>query len=152
MNRRSRSTLFLIEQLIVVAVFAICAAACVRILAAAYLTASDTKDVNNAILIAENAAECYKAVSGDIEKTVALIGGNSGNMGNANAAIVYYDEDWFICEEDEASCCLRLLSMDPGSAFQSVRSCELSVWKLTNGQLQAELVAFTVAAHSNAIY
>jgi len=44
MVRRSRSTLFLMEQLIVIAVFAICAAACVKILTTSYFMAKQTRD------------------------------------------------------------------------------------------------------------
>ena len=142
MGRHSRSTLFLIEQLIVVAVFAICSAACARILTYAFFTAKESKDVSNAILVAESAAESYKAVSGDIGKVAQMLGGSSGVIEGDATATVYYDKQWQVCAVDEADYCLRLMNGKPGSLSSSLFFSEILVEKLTG----EELVAFTVAA------
>ena len=102
MNTRSRATLFLIEQLIVIAVFAICAAACVKILTSAYFTANESRDTSNAILIAENGAEVFKAVSGDLGRTAEILGGVPANVDGSDAAVVYYDNHWRNCGEENA--------------------------------------------------
>ena len=141
MNQRSRSTLFLIEQLIVVAVFAICSAACVRILAYAYLTSRDSKDVVNAILVAESGAESFKAVSGDVGKTAEIMGGVVDNSSAANEAIVYYDSQWQVCGKDNAFYIFRLTSGNTGASSPSLLSGEILVEKLTG----ESLVSFTVA-------
>ena len=67
---RSKSTLFLMEQLVVIAVFAICAAVCVYILARSYLMTVEAVDSRHALLIAENAAEMYKAFDGDVAQVL----------------------------------------------------------------------------------
>ena len=74
MNTRSKSTLFLIEQLIVIAVFAISAAACITILTSAYFTSVESRDIKNAILVAENVAETFKATNGSPESIAGLLG------------------------------------------------------------------------------
>ena len=66
MNNRSRASLFLMEQLVVILVFAICAAACVRIFVGSYLMAGESRDRKNALLLAENIAESFKAAAGDL--------------------------------------------------------------------------------------
>ena len=77
MKWRSRSTLFLMEQLIAIAVFAICAAVCVKILFVAHQKTVDAVDTRYALIIAENAAEIFKA-SDDVlptqEYNEALVG------------------------------------------------------------------------------
>jgi len=144
MNKQSRSTLFLIEQLIVVAVFAICSAACVRILTYAFFTARESKDVRDAILVAECAAESYKAVSGDIGKVARILGGSSGVIESDDAAIVYYDKQWQVCAVDEADYCLRLINGTSAPSSPSLFFSDILVEKLTG----EELVAFTVATRN----
>ena len=140
MNRRSRSTLFLMEQLIVVATFALCAAACVRILTSSYFMATETRDINNAIRAAETGAECYKAVSGNIGEMARILGGHAVSIDGAAAAVMYYDKEWEACNEQDAYYMLRIVSGDTGPAALS--SGELSVEKLTG----EEILAFPVAA------
>ena len=129
------------EQLIVVATFAICAAACIKILSASYFMASETRDINNAIQVAESGAECYKAVSGDIGKMARLLGGNAVSIEGAAAAVMYYDKDWKACNEQNACYMLRLVSGN--TETQALLSVELSVEKLTG----EEILAFPVAVH-----
>jgi len=142
-ERRSRSTLFLMEQLIVVAVFAICAAACVRILTASYYMATDTRDIGNAIEAAENGVERYKAVSGDIGVTARLLGGSPVTIDGTPAAVVYYDKDWSICTaEDEPEYILSLKNNGSGAGASTLLQGELSVVKKT-GEV---IIAFPIAA------
>ena len=143
MARRSGSTLFLMEQLIVVAVFAICAAACVRIMTASYYLATDTRDISNAIEVAENCAERYKAVSGDIAKTAELLGGNSFHIDGASIAFVYYDKDWRICNQADAFYKLSLTSGASPAGSPTLLQSELMVERLT-GEV---IISFPVAVN-----
>jgi len=108
MTYRSRSTLFLIEQLIVIAVFAICAAACIRILTAAYFNAVDSRDVSNAMIVAENGAEVFKATGGDTAAVVKALGGVYDNTSGLQQ--VYYDKSWQVCGETDAYYTLSVYS------------------------------------------
>jgi len=88
---RSKSTLQLIEQIIVIAVFAVCAAVCVNIIATSYLMTARAVDTRNALSVAETAAEGFKAVG--------------GNMDDVR---LFFDEDWLPAEADEAAFVLEL--------------------------------------------
>ena len=143
MARRSGSTLFLMEQLIVVAVFAICAAACVRIMTASYYMATDTRDISNAIEVAENGAERYKAVLGDIAKTAELLGGNSLHIGSSAIAFVYYDKDWQICSQADAYYRLSLTSGTAPDRPPTLLQSDLLVERLT-GEV---IISFPVAVN-----
>ncbi|MCL1807192.1 MAG: type II secretion system GspH family protein [Oscillospiraceae bacterium] len=73
-NGRSKSGLFLIELLVVITVFALCAAFCVRIFTSAYLAGIKSRDVSRALNIAKSAAEAYK-VTGDAARSASLAAG-----------------------------------------------------------------------------
>ena len=111
MTHRSKSTLFLIEQLIVIAVFAICAVACISILTAAYFYANDSKATSHAVLRAESAAEIFKATGGDTSVVAEIMGGElRGGIGysGSTSAVVYYDSTWQVSDETNASYVLHL--------------------------------------------
>jgi len=147
MVNRSRSTLFLIEQLIVIAVFAICAAACIRILTTAYFYASDSNAASNALLAAESVAESYKAFGGDPTDIAGVINGFMFGDTDGAGYYVHYDKDWRVCSDADAVYVLKLAydklewSSFP-SASDSLITAELTVRKDT-GEI---LVAFPIAA------
>jgi len=141
MTNRSRSTLFLIEQLIVIAVFAICAAACIRILTTAYFYATDSNDLSRAVLAAENGAEVFKAAGGDVSVVVQTLGG--GVYTTDGRAYIYYDNNWQICSEADAHYVLSLYSMRlPDYHHYQLYVGELSVDKISG----ENLLAFPLAA------
>ena len=147
MTHRSKSTLFLIEQLIVIAVFAICAVACISILTAAYFNASDSKATSRAILAAESTAEAFKATGGDFEELISVLGGIGGIAQAGNTSItIYYNDAWQVSTSGNASYVLNLL-VDPPRVSQgySLYTGDLTVEKITG----EELVAFPVSARGS---
>jgi Tfp pilus assembly protein PilV len=75
--------IFLMELLIAVAVFAICAAVCVSIFVDSYLVSEAADDLNRAMIVAKNGAERLKA-------------------GEDLNAPVFYDSGWKPCGESSA--------------------------------------------------
>jgi len=148
MTQRSKSTLFLIEQLIVIAVFAICAAACISILTASFFYATDSQSAGNAILKAETAAELYKATGGDVYIIAGFLGGvvESGRDGHTGAvhASVYYNQSWQISNAATASYVLRISATRTLYAPLGIllESGDIIVEKITGEQL----VNFPIAA------
>ena len=148
MSSRSKSTLFLIEQLIVIAVFAICATACVRILTNAYFYAVDSRDVSNALIVAQSAADTFKATEGSAGKTATLLGVGrlvefAENFDGTFDLVVRYNEKWQVCEIDDARYILHLAGGPSGGSTSRLLSGELSVSKVGGG----ELVSFPVAVN-----
>ena len=86
----TRSGLFAIELLIAVGVFSLCAAICVGLFVRSEVMSQDSADLNRAVAEARNAAECFKAVGGDLEKTAELAGGSLED----GKLRLYYDQDW----------------------------------------------------------
>jgi len=136
MTGRSRAALFLIEKLIVIAVFALCASACAGIFVEAFITSGDARDLNHALVAAKNGAERYKAY-GDAQRTAQSLGGRVYGAYGENVA-VYYDDNWRVSGEDGAAFVMSLRSIDGEPQF--IR--ELSVDKVTG----EEIISFTIAA------
>ena len=133
MKGRAKALLFLMEQLVVITVFAICAAVCAAIFAASYITAHDARDLNYALIAAKNGAETYKA-AGNLEETAEILKGQVDSQGSM---IVYFDGDWRASGETGAEYALRFTGEGPLPYVY-----ELSVQKITG----EEIISFTVAA------
>jgi len=143
MTQRSKSTLFLIEQLIVIAVFAICAVACVSILSAAYFNTNDSNSTRHAILKAESSAEVFKATGGDFSVVANTMGGivKQGDSGTA-IIVVYYNSLWQNCEEEDASYVLTIEVDAMWNPYDfEFSTADLSVGKITGEELVAMEVA-----------
>jgi|GEM_PF-366087 len=136
---RSRSSLFLMEQIIVIAIFAFCAAVTVYIMAAAHQMSADAVDTRYALLMAENAAEAYKASAGDLQFVADLLGGNMhfniecgtsptqisptwATDSRFDAVTIYYDALWLPTSSDDAVFVLMLkqFEREAGLAFAEV--------------------------------
>ena len=149
MDGRTRTSLFLMEQVIAITVFAVCAAVCVAIFTDAFYRANDAKDINYALIAAKNGAEAYK-VYGSAHEAAAALGGYAQT---SSGATVYYDKNWRVCEESDAAFILRLNEQEgiPDSLSlqtqnteikREARYSELSIERITG----EELIAFIVAA------
>jgi hypothetical protein len=141
MTSRSKSTLFLIEQLIVIAVFAMCAVACISILTAAYFNANDTRSVNHAILKAQSGAEVFKATGGDFDAMADIM---NGLVPAAEPSfIIYYDDTWQVCGLDNATYMLYITADAPLIKDDlTLKQGRLTVSRITG----EELISLTVTA------
>ena len=149
MTNRSRSTLFLIEQLIVIAVFAICAVACISILSTAFFYANDSKATGHALFAAESGAEVFKATGGDFVEVADILGGvtKSGEPGTA-VVTVYYDNTWQVCDEANAGFILNIVANAPQNPHDfTLVTGEITVEKITGEQL----IAFPLAARAKEV-
>ena len=146
---RSKSSLFLIERLIVIAVFAICAAVNVRIFAESYLLSNKGSDINNALIVAKNGAESFKAANGDISRAVGFIGENSVVNGHL---LAFYDHSWAPSQEDGALYVLRLIPYEGVGTESSLTFGQLSVERLGDGALSGIIIEMTIAARKDEPY
>jgi len=141
MSGQSRSTLFLIEKLIVIAVFAICASACAGIFVESYLNANLARDTSYALSVAKNAAEQYKAYK-NLSDTAVYLGGQAYGAGTEETAFVYYDSDWQVSPEEGAAYVLHFRRFE---STTKPPQCILSVDRMTG----EGLLSFTVAVRSS---
>lgn len=140
MKHRSRSTLFLIELLIAIVVFAVCATVCINILVDSFTMATDGRDLRNALRAAENGAELYKASGGSAGDVAARLGGTVREEDGARIVVVFYNGDWQVCEESAASYSMRLICSEPDGAFAPHHG-ELAVLRITGEEITALAMA-----------
>lgn len=68
-NRSSKSeSLFLIEMIVVVFFFAVCAAVCARLFVQSHRMKNESLTLTRAVMDAQNAAELFYATGGDLER------------------------------------------------------------------------------------
>jgi Tfp pilus assembly protein PilE len=116
--------LFLMEQLIVILVFAICAAVCMRLFVTSYIMVDETSDLNSALLAVESAAETYKATGGDIERMTQIL----------RDTLPGFETDYFLS-----------VTTDVSSETPSVKAAVLTVSKPTGEEIISVIVAARVA-------
>jgi len=144
MTQRSKSTLFLIEQLIVIAVFAICAAACISIMTAAFFYTRDSASTSNAIIKAQSTAEVFKDTGGDVFAVADIMGGSAFDDVTTTNLLIPYDSDWQI-DYHNANYILQLIVHPPDSS--GVITGELDVFRFVHDFPSSDaLVSFQLAA------
>ena len=101
---RSKSPLALMEQVIMVLVFALAAALCLRVFAFSDLASTRNEAVDRAGLECQNAAEILKAngLSG-AEAQKELVARMGGTMSQGLVQICY-DEEWNVIPENNEDC------------------------------------------------
>lgn len=99
-NKRSKSVLFLMELILIIFFFSICSSICLKVFASAKTVSDYSDNLNNASVLAQDGAECYKAYNGDLSKVAKELGGEIDN-GNV---VVKGDLDLYIVgNEKEAN-------------------------------------------------
>ena len=69
---KNKTSLQLMEQLVMILVFALSAAICLQIFAKARTISNASAQQDHAVLLAQNAAECLKASCGDMDAAQSL--------------------------------------------------------------------------------
>jgi hypothetical protein len=89
----SRPVLFLTELIIAILIFALCMGICGGVFAHAFAAATASTTLNNAVFLAESAAEAFYACD-NTASFAEKIGGKPD--GSGNLVSVYYNKDWDI--------------------------------------------------------
>lgn len=88
--RPTKSGLFMIELLIAVGVFTLCAAVCVGLFVRAEVMSRESADLTRMTTEARNIVECWKAAGGDLERAAELCGATV----EQGTLVLRFDERW----------------------------------------------------------
>ena len=89
-EKQSKAPLVMMEQVIMVLVFALAAALCVQAFVKARSISVHLSEENHAMNVSQTLAETLKAYHGDLDAVCDRIGGEVKEDG----IILYYDSDW----------------------------------------------------------
>ena len=95
-NKRSKSSLFLMELIIVLMFFALSAAICMKVFSSAKVKTELSRDMTNASFAAESIAEAWKADKLDGTDFTSIYPDATEHDG---VITVFYDKDWTLEEK-----------------------------------------------------
>lgn len=100
---KSKAPLMLIEQLVLLLVFAVSAALCVQVFVRSDAISAESELRDRAVILVESTAETLRATSGDIGASAP-----DGAIARENGFILYYDKNGNTTpDETNAAYCLR---------------------------------------------
>jgi hypothetical protein len=139
----------MMEQIVVILVFAICSAVCVSIFVESYLMEHRTIEEKHAVHAAGSGAEAYKALGGDAGGAALVIGGAKENTASSGrGSVVFYNSQWKPCGEDEASYILRITQLDDPDGL--LMPAEVTVSKIDGENLFTLPVSANMLSSSQA--
>ena len=94
---KSKAPLLLMEQMVMLLVFALAAALCLQAFVKSDGLSERGERRDRAVTAAQTAAEAVRHCKGDLTRTAALLGVEQ--HGNSEALLVAYDRDWNIAQE-----------------------------------------------------
>ena len=130
---RSKAPLALMEQAVMVLVFALAAALCLRVFVWSDRASRQSEARDRALTAAQSMAEVYKNCAGDVDKAIARMGGVTGAGG-----------EWTLILDEEGD------AVDDFGAYRAqvpapessqggrLWTTEVSVWALRNGEAEGE--------------
>lgn len=88
--KASHNALFLMELVITLFFFSLCAAICMKAFALSASMTEDSRKLSWAVVAVRSAADAYQACGGDIDETAQVVGGEA----EGGSAVQYYDANW----------------------------------------------------------
>lgn len=133
---KSKAPLALMEQMIMVLVFALAAALCLRAFALSDRLSRESEAQDRAVLLAQNAAEVCKAGGGDLRLLRTVLGGQV----DAGGWMAFYDEE-LNAVAVEADAVYRVEVMPAVEMIPYLGTARVSVYMAESGGLLFDLTA-----------
>lgn len=96
---KSRTALFLMELIICVLFFSLASAVCMQLFVKAHLLDVQTRELNQAVAIAQSYAEIMRGTDGSLESILAEV---PDAIADDNYFEVFYDKNFDVCSPDDA--------------------------------------------------
>lgn len=121
--KHSRSSLFLMELIIALLFFSLASTVCIQLFARSHLLSRQTVNQNHAVIQAENLAEMFLAVDGDVAQMKALLPKSANNTTGDNI-LLWFDSDWVECNQSDAC---YFASLTPSSGQEGMVEADIAV-------------------------
>ncbi len=130
-----KSSLFLLELIIVLLFFSFCTAVCINLFVKAKIASTQSYDLNNSVLAAQNAVECFKATDADAKEIASLLGGTQNN----NTVSITYDKNWNVTKKSDY---IYKLTFTINPVQENIISADLTIVKDTTTLYSLSAVTF----------
>lgn len=127
-KRGSKTSLFLMEMLLVILFFSIAAAICLRVFAAARQRSVDSADLSGAVIAAQSEAERFRAAVFVDDLEALAVSGGAVTEGPVH---IYYDAKWKPCEEARAAYCLTMHWVETTAQIEVTRIDGTEIYDLS---------------------
>ena len=114
---KSKTSLFLMELIITILLFAACGAVCVKLFVTSYVMTKETVELNEAVSIAQGFAEVMRGTDGDIDSVMEYY--PEAIRGGEGFFEVFYNGDFEVCGYEEAAY-VGDVTMTPNGAIQNM--------------------------------
>lgn len=125
---RSKTPLALMEQVVMVLVFALAASLCLRVFVFSNQVSRQNSDVDHAVLLAQNTAETIKTYGG-VENAADAAGGTILRM----PWVVYYDKD-LNPVQSQTDACYEVHSLPEISGVEGLGKATIEVFRSDGNQ------------------
>ena len=111
---KSKAPLLLMEQMVMLLVFALAAALCLQAFVKSDGISKDSENRDRAAALCQSAAESVCHCGGDMAAAAALLEVPYPYGGDDLSFEIHYNEDWTLCDNREYAFCLRIRPVDSG--------------------------------------
>lgn len=122
---KSKAPLLLMEQMVMLLVFAFAAALCLQAFVKSDGISRQSENRDRAIQEAQSAAETVRHCKGDMARAAELLKAPYPYNGEGAPLEIHYNEDWSLCDTREYAFCLRAQAVDSGTAGLGRASVEV---------------------------
>ena len=137
---KSKAPLLLMEQIVMLLVFALAAALCLQAFVKSDGLSGNSEARDRAVTVAQTAAETVRHCKGDLDQTAALLGAERYG-GDSDGLLVAYDRDWKLAE-DTMRYHLGIVLQDSG--VDGLGKAQIWVRDESAEEQEAELLRFDV--------
>lgn len=138
--KHSRSSLFLMEMIIAILFFSLASAVCIQLFARSHLLSTRTVNQNYAVIWAQNLAESYLSLEGDLDAVQALF--PESERTGTDALRLSFDSDWELTTATNAAYYATLLNTP--EADSGISEAEIT---LTASDADSPIYSLTVRHH-----
>ena len=121
---RSKSALFLMEFIIIIAFFSMATAVCMQIFAHASRLSAHSHNLKMAVVHAQNAAESFKSSGADTEEMAAILGATTSE---GYVLYLHFDEEWGHTTAQDPHFAVQIL-VDTSSTLASAQISITDTW------------------------
>ena len=125
--KHSRSSLFLMEMIIAILFFSLASAVCIQLFAKSHLLSTQTVNQNHGVIWAQNLAESYLSLEGDLDAMQDLF--FPCEQTEDKGLRLSLDRNWNLCSADSAS--FRVDLIHTPSEKSGIMEADITVYEIS---------------------